>query len=377
MRRHALLTTTALLLTVTGCAGEARPAATPAAAAPSTPAPSTSAPSTSAPTTGSPTAEPTRDPESGLGPEADPGRPVRVDLDGEVPAGAAPATAYVVDGRTLVRPDGTRTTLPEDYLQVLVLGERLVALRGTGPRRRVDVLGAGGGVLSSHPARGRVAQSVDRTVVAWSGFDGRPMTLATDQPEPLGMSGYATPTAVRAVLGSRTCAEVEGASCSVLVGAQGDRPATITASHGNSDVVAPKVREAADLTSRLAAVSSGNGCLGVTRHSPWRWLWHECDPAALPTRFSPDGDTLLLVEPGDETGGGGVQVRRARTGEPVLVARAGAGDRVLQSCWEDATHLLVVVLDGPDARVLRVGADGTTSTAVSGSSGPLLLACDS
>lgn len=90
-----------------------------------------------------------------------------------------------------------------------------------------------------------------------------------------------------------------------------------------------------------------------------------------PKSFSPDGKYLLAGPAyGDGYGDTQLTILSSATGKPVLdlkTARVGSNSpliTVLQTAWEDDSHVLAVVVEGQSFAILRFGLDGSREYAV-------------
>jgi hypothetical protein len=288
-------------------------------------------------------------------------------LNADHPVGAAPAVPWL-DGTTLTRPGLDPVELPQPYDQFVVVSDRIVAVRSDdNGNRTLDVLRADGVVTSSVVAvvDGVVASPSGKTA-AWATPDGNIETLwADDQVQlngaPLGQVSAA------AVLGDGSCYEVDG-GCQVFLNREGKAP-EVADSHGIVDTVVPgaavRIEDVSStgLVGVMRTVSDDGSCSGVFDEQHRAYLWKTCDYSFL--GFSP-GSTLLAATGAYRDGFGltYVSVLDAGSGAPLAEFRIDGG-AILQTAWEDESHLLAVTYDDRHGwRVLRLGLDGTVETAV-------------
>jgi hypothetical protein len=92
-------------------------------------------------------------------------------------------------------------------------------------------------------------------------------------------------------------------------------------------------------------------------------VWSTCDHQL--GSFSPDGEHVSAFPAYfDGPGSSELAVLDAETGDVELDLRTSQEAYVAQVAWEDDTHLLAVVGEGPRAAVLRIGLDGSREYAV-------------
>jgi hypothetical protein len=294
-----------------------------------------------------------------------PEQPVRLTAEG-LPAGEPPGLNYLVydQEQELVTPSGT-VALPEQVGSAAPYGDGWITIGGEGPL--VRWLDSAGEVVRTEPAASiLLAVGDDRSQVAWTqgrfgdrevqlvaghtaGGEPRSWTLTPGDGEvrPVGFLGENRVVFTVIETSQNAIAEPDG-SFTELEGFLSIRSAS----------------QAAGLVAVQTSYSSTRMCDGVVdpSASTSETLWETCEFEL--GEFSPDGRYVVgsLAEPmGDGFGSGRAAVLDARTGE-VMVEFESEGERLQlsQILWEDATHLVSVVVATADAEtfMLRLGLDG-------------------
>lgn len=313
---------------------------------------STSGDPSAGPSTGT-TPEPTTQPRS-----------TAFDLLEAVTDGAPPRTAYL-EGRRLVRADGSTVELPRAYDQFALVGDRVVATYDDQGNRVLDVLTAAGDRVDSSPVAVNFALNAAGDLVAWATPQGELFTLWSGGELSWGNQGG--PVEVAAVTGEPPCLAGED-DCRIYVNNVDGRPPQSVAPDGSVERVAPGaigVSDARDDGLAAVQVSSSDlgSCSGVyAGEDEDRFRWKTCENSLF--GFSPDGSYLLASDPYlDGLGLGSLTVLDVATGDPVAKFTIRGGF-VAQQTWEDDTHPLVVVSGPAGWEILRLGLDGARERAV-------------
>jgi hypothetical protein len=294
-----------------------------------------------------------------------------------------PSSALSLDyleGRTWVRPDGSRLTLGTRYDGGTMLGANLLATRSdpdTG-NRTFDVIDQTGDVIESVGFVSELAVSADHTTVAYLEPDGDLMTLwdpnAGDEGRVAIASGLTSDVSPTAVLGGPSCYEApRGDSCTVYFNhGDGQTPPQLATSHGISEETLddPAIGVEDVTETGVAAVqksySDAGSCNGIYSLEQRAYTWDTCDFFLLDLNRS--GTHVAATHAYlDGLGIGWVAILDTAGNEVVRVdpAEGFTGHQV----WEDADSLLVAVYDGGAWSVWRLNTDGTKEQALTGAAG--------
>jgi hypothetical protein len=327
-------------------------------------APIANSPSVTATGTGDPTQSPTE--------RFVPTRHVDVSVVGDLPNGDAPRSGVLV-GSEIVTADGARVPAAAGTLYFAQVGSSWVSVVRTDSDQAVfQVRDADGDVQLESPANvdGALTVTPDRTAAAYVDTDQRIHTW-TESDGDRAMSGPIDGIRLGPMTGSTTCGATADEEC-VVVFNRGVGGAGYAASTGASEEIPGflNVRDAADRSYAGQTESFDEGsCSQIRRTDNGRTLLETCD--YFLEEFSPDG-LYISASPayGDGPGPSTYDVLDAANGKSVLTLKAAVGgDRIAympQVTWEDDSHLLVVVFDGQEWRVVRVGLDGSAELADAG-----------
>jgi hypothetical protein len=289
-----------------------------------------------------------------------------VDTADPDPAGSGLGVPYLTRS-TLTMPDGTEQELPGDYDSVVVLGDRVLAVRidtdnGQATLDRIE----GGEVVGSEGLAGfELASNADDTAVAYVRADGE---LVVDAPEGSFSLGSHPGVQPVALLGGPDCAAPD-TGCVVFVNDGNGEPLVITPSGAEplpGDPLA--VQDASSAVGRVAMLMSYDelepgSCSRVVSNNDAEGTVFETCQATL-DRFSPDG-TYLSAGPSYQDGIGDthVAILDGETGKELARHEPEEGF-VNTAVWEDAEHLLVVSHDWGNGEwsVVRLGVDGSNET---------------
>jgi len=273
----------------------------------------------------------------------------------------------------IIYQDGPRIPLPGDLRDTAdafaVLGtDRYVVLSPAPDGERVATLVDGAGqALDEFPLYSGITPGPGGTSVAWiepdrtlhllvAGSD-EPRTIALGDVRPTQTAAIAGDCADRCTIAVRTArgGEVGG---TVLVTADGtvtDGPAAVPA----VTAISPDGSLIAGFDS--VADDDVHLCGGMYDVGVGDFVWDECEDNAF--QFSPDG-ALVATSFGEGMGPTGVRIRDAHSG--TTVAELGGG-WIASSAWEDATHLLAVVVEEDGSTSLqRIGLEGPPETVLDG-----------
>jgi hypothetical protein len=291
---------------------------------------------------------------------------------GDLPTGPAPRLAVRVDSEVLT-PDGERVTVGDDPAYTALVGSSVVTVeRVSQEEGRFVVRGATGQVVLDEPAEvdGGLAVTPDRTAAAYLAPDGRVHTW-TESDGDLTMSGPVGSVQLGAMSGSRTCRPADDGSstgvCRVVTN-RGRGGAEIADSTGAGDPI-PGFLKVTDMTDRLYAGQTKSmvdgSCSAIEQVSTGRQVLETCDH--LLKDLSPDGVYITASAPyGDGLCCSTYDILDASTGKSVITLDARAGrtiTQVLETRWEDDSHLLAVVADGSRWRIVRIALDGSVEQA--------------
>ena len=330
------------------------------------------------PATESATSTPTGASES-PGPEPSQPEPTkRAPIDiAALPVGDAPKIDWA-EGADVHRADGSTVAgvLPEGTTGLAPLGDGwVVATRdgeGNGFARFVPADGMAAQVLFE--LDGHLTTSPLGEVVAFTQPDGQVKIMQDGGADNFSMAPMtATGPYDTVAVTSEDCreAEPEGGGCTVLVNAVGEEPgAWFTTSHGIVDRLGgPIVRLTAWSAERYAGITRFNDdlttCSSVRDAESGDEVWKTCDNRVVD--FSPTGAAALGIgSVGSGNGEGQITLLDAADGSIFVDLVADEQHQVFatQWAWEDDSHVLVVVREGLDWSVVRLGTDGSLELAV-------------
>jgi hypothetical protein len=203
--------------------------------------------------------------------------------------------------------------------------------------RTIPVLSGDGQAMASVHGTGRDATLVVDAPV------GRQRRRVPARAQPVGIFGFLTPTVVFEVA---------------------DDGGVWTAGLGRPTRRIPRMRTATSVDavhSRIAATdATGVAVLSLANREV---LWHV--DGSRPLSFSPDGTMVVLVT--DLAGRRQLDVVAAGTGVPVVqLGSVGPRDQLFLTglLWEDSAHLLATALWHGNQGILRLGIDGTITSAL-------------
>ena len=267
----------------------------------------------------------------------------------------------------IIHPDGPRIPLPAELRDhadgfAVLRGDRYLVTQSAGDGREALLIDAGGGLVDRFPIDSGVAVGSD-TSVAWVAPDRTLQLLVpgSDEPRAVPVDGL-DPSQATAITGD--CAD----QCTIAVRtrAGGDLGSTaMVTSRGavtmiDENAAVPAVVDASSDGAALAGLDevAEDGihlCGGVYDLRSDDFLWHQCEDNVF--SFSPD-DALVMTTFAEGLGPTGLKLRDTRSGA-VVAELTGAG-LITSYAWEDATHLLaVVVADDGSTSVQRIGTAGT------------------
>jgi hypothetical protein len=277
-----------------------------------------------------------------------------------------PKVAWL-EGRTLHRADGSTTTLPRAYDDVVAFHGGWLGVRQGGPNEpglMIDTVDAGGTVVDSQLTSYGLTLSADGTQVVWM----------TDQPATLhrgitsGMSDAVDTMAlpkgaygpVGFVGGDRVLYVVSGPTSSVhatdLAGSDTVLPGLVGVGAGY---------QPDDLVAGMTSAEDTGSCWSVRTLTSDEERWHTCDFSL--GRFSPDGRYVVGYPPyRDGIGDSDIAILDARTGAVVQHWQRRGNDigfTAQQVQWEDGHTLLTSWFEDGHWSILRLGDDGSVSTA--------------
>ena len=294
-----------------------------------------------------------------------------------LPVGDAPKIDWA-EGVDVHRADGSTVAgvLPDGTTGLAPLGEGwVVATRdgeGNGFARFVPPDGMSAQVLFD--LDGDLTTSPLGEVVAFSQPDGQVTIMQDGGADTFSMAPITAAGPYDAVaVTAEDCreAEPEGGGCTVFVNTLGERQqALFTTSHGIVDVVDDKIqRLTAWSADRYAGITRFNDdlttCTSVRDSESRDEVWKTCDNRVV--AFSPTGAAALGIgSVGSGNGEGQITLLDAADGRVFLDLIADEQHQVFatQWAWEDDSHVLVVVREGLDWSVVRLGTDGTLELAV-------------
>ena len=293
------------------------------------------------------------------------------DRSGPDPATPSPSRAIdhsaglptLQDG-VIIYPDGPRIPLQLDDGETASgfapIGDRFaVTLRTRSGRDMAAVYDASGHRSELYQSTPFLAVGDKGNAVAWAAADGTVQLLVADGKGPR-VIGKVVGDAAHSVAITGTCAR----GCDVLVDTVGHLLGTTwsvsgTGAVGKPAAALPSVDDASTDGALLAGLDrlmddNIRGCGGVYDVRLNDFLWHQCGDVGG-FSFSPDDSLVVSRRDGD---GSGIQLRDSRSG--TTVAELTGGGLITSYAWEDATHLLaVVVADDGSTSVQRIGTAGT------------------
>jgi hypothetical protein len=273
----------------------------------------------------------------------------------------------------IVYQDGPRIPLSGDLRDTgdafAVLGtDRYVVLATTpeGEREATLVDGAGQ-ALDRFPLYSGITPGPGRTSVAWVDPDRALHLLVAGSDEPRTIPlGDVRPTQTAAITGD--CAD----RCTIAVrtarGGEVGGTVLVTADGKvtNGPAAVPAITAISPAGSLIAgfdsvAKDSVHLCGGMYDVGVGDFVWDECRDNTF--QFSPDG-ALVATSFGEGLGPTGVRIRDAQSGTTIAEL---TGSWIASSAWEDATHLLAVVVEEDGSTSLqRIGLDGPPETVLDG-----------
>jgi hypothetical protein len=277
------------------------------------------------------------------------------------------------DGRTIHRFDGTVVAdiLPEGTVQFAPMGDGFTALtRDDGGNQYAQFASAEGmSTQVVYDATGDLATSPLGEVVAWATPEGgvQGFQMGGEHFEMQPVPGAKTAVAVT----TEDCKEgrTTDGGCTIFVNTDGE--ARFTSSHGIVDVADVDMDElTAWSEQRYAGIVERNDDMStcsVVKDSgeSRKVLWETCDNRIMD--FSPTGATALGVGSiGDGLGDGQISLIDSATGTVLVDMRSTEEHQVTvhQYVWEDDSHVLLLVTEGFDWSVVRLGVDGSMEYAV-------------
>ncbi|MDO9496931.1 MAG: hypothetical protein Q7J48_14595 [Nocardioides sp.] len=291
-----------------------------------------------------------------------------------------PSSALAVDyleGRTWVRPDGSKIELGTRYDGGTMLGANLLATRSDDEGNRAfDVIDQTGDIIETVELVTDLAVNADHTTVAYLEPDGDLMTMwdpaAGDQGRIALTSGLGPNVLPVAVVGGPSCNQApEGDGCTVYFEyGDAETPPQAATSGGTTDqfVNGPAISVEDVTENGVAAVqqsySDQGSCNGIYDLEQDAFTWETCDFFLLELNRS--GTHIAATHPYlDGIGNGWVAILDTAGNEVVRVdpAEGMTGRQV----WEDDDSLLVTVYDQGAWSVWRLNTDGTKEQALSGS----------
>lgn len=280
------------------------------------------------------------------------------------PSDPGPGLTYL-EGRILVRPDGTTVELPARYQAAAVLDGGLVGARRAGETSWVlDVLDPSGDVADTVAAGGpRLAADAAGTAVARVAPDGTVRVLTAEGDRPLARVG---PEVAPLALTGDCTGSAE--SCRVYLSLPDDRGgATVVDATGRVERLAPAALALADATDdgRLAVMTSVDdlepgSCHEVYDTAASATLVGTCD--YTPLRFSPGGGLLTATQSYlDGIGNGFTAILDAATLQELARYEPGSGF-VSDQVWIDEATVAVSTHDDASGtwRLVLLSTDGST-----------------
>ncbi|GAA4736624.1 hypothetical protein GCM10023350_20610 [Nocardioides endophyticus] len=302
--------------------------------------------------------------------------------DSSDPDPAKPSPTRAVDPNTgvptlqdgvIIYADGPRIPLPGELRQTAdgfaVLGTDRYVVTSPAPdgEREATLVDEAGRQVDRFPLYSGITATPDGTSVAWIAPD-RTLHLlvaGSDAPSIIAL-GDVRPTQTTAITGD--CADV----CTVAVRTArgGDLGGTVVVTSDGDVTTGPAGVPAVAAVSPNGSLIAGfdsvdedgiHVCGGMYDVGVGDYVWDGCEHNVF--QFSPDG-ALVATSFGEGLGPTAVRIRDARSG--ATIAELG-GSRIASTAWEDATHLLVVVVEDDGSTSLqRIGLDGPPETVLDG-----------
>ncbi len=280
--------------------------------------------------------------------------------------GTEPGIPYLFDG-SITLADGSTVPVKAAYQDVVSLGDQWLAVRRDDNGNAIlDTLDSSGTVTDSTTITGPLAVSEDGSVVAWGTPRGEVMTQVAGQ-QPVRINNLSEPNATPmpvGVLGSGSCLETEGKSCTVFWNS-GQGGAYYSSSHGITDQAGEnllKVNGVApngDISAVVSADDQGS-CSIVQRADSYKMRWSTCDYTL--GKFSPDGK-YVIGRPAylDGIGDGFVAILDAKDGTVLADFRPAEGADFTflnNAAWDVDDTLLATVWEKDHWSLMRLAPDG-------------------
>jgi hypothetical protein len=273
----------------------------------------------------------------------------------------------------IIYADGPRIPLPGELRQTAdgfaVLGTDRYVVTSPAPdgEREATLVDQAGRQVDRFPLYSGITAAPDRTSVAWISADQTLHLLlaGSDAPSILDL-GDVRPTQTTAITGD--CADV--CTIAVRTATGGDLGGTVmVTSEGevtDGPAGVPAVAAISPNGSLIAGFDSVDEdgihlCGGMYDVGVGDYVWDGCEDNVF--QFSPDG-ALVATSFGEGLGPRAVRIRDAHSGTTLAEV---TGSRVASTAWEDATHLLAVVVEDDGSTSLqRIGLDGPSETVLDG-----------
>ncbi|MFT3874531.1 MAG: hypothetical protein QM714_18100 [Nocardioides sp.] len=291
-----------------------------------------------------------------------------------VPTGEPPAVDYA-EGSTIHAADGRTVEVGgvAGIDELAAMGDGWVAAVSDNSGNREAVrIGPDGAVSDRVPLDGSLAISSAGSVVAWAGPDGSVTVVESDGAETLKMPPITAPGPYSAVaVTSEDCVEGRSsdAGCAVIVNTSGQRQQVYqSTSHGDVDVLPgfTKVTAYRGLTAGITRVRfDTTACSRVVAPTDGSALWRSCD-LQIPSLSPLAKHAVAWSSQSDGLGASDLALVTATRGDPVfhLISDEDHQVTVLQTTWEDDSHVLAEVYFDGQWGVLRVGAARTLDWAI-------------
>ena len=272
------------------------------------------------------------------------------------------------DGRDVHRFDGTvvADVLPEGTIAFAPMGDGWVAMTRDDEGNQYARMVRADGMSSQelYDATGSLVTSPLGGVVAWAEPEGGVRGVQGDG-EPFELAAFSASAVKTAVaVTTEDCA----ATCTVFLNTDGE--AWTLTSDGKSEradddmdeVTAWSAERYAGIVERKDDTST---CSAVKDTTSRELLWETCDNRIMD--FSPTGSTVFGVGSiGDSIGDGHVSILDAATGTVLVDVQSSEQHQAIVHdwSWEDDSHVLLLVTEGYDWSVVRLGTDGSMEYAV-------------